>query len=318
MESSYTDQLNVAIIGARTNHQGTGPWIARFLQRHGAAITGVLGTSKETALDATRSLSERFGIECNGYVDWSTLIAAERPDLLVIASPPATHRQYLNLALEANIPVFCEKPFIWDNKRNNLADADALLTNFKNNKVPLFINTQCPENLEEFQKIYPSCDMKNIQSFEMELCPASKGKDMLVDAMPHAWSMITALAGKGKLETIKASFSSPQKCDVHGVYSHSHGQCDFRIKLSNLSRQPRPFGYAINGARVDRIINIQDYSMSFQTDSGIYPIEDPVEKKIKKLLTYLKNKNDFSRIQQKTIDFISLEMDLLVKTIEAA
>jgi hypothetical protein len=318
MSSSNHNQPSVAIIGARTNNQGTGPWIANFLSRHGAVITSILGTKKETVFDAVNDLQQRFGIICQGHTEWHALMASGRPDLLVIASPPDTHREYLALALQTKIPVFCEKPFLWDKKRDNLSDAGMLIDGFLDNEVPLFINTQCPENLEEFQKIHPECDMKNIRSFDMELCPSSSGRSMLIDAMPHAWSMLTALAGRGRLESIQVTFSNEQQCDVHGVYLHAQGSCIFHVTLRNRTEQPRPFGYTINGYRVDRVIDTKDYSMSFKTDSGVYSIADPLEKRIKKVLTSLKNKTCLPTIQKETLALIFLEMDLLVKTIEAA
>ena len=210
------------------------------------------------------------------------------------------------------------KAFIWDFDRDNLIDTKFLIDGFKENKIPLFINTQCPENLEEFENIFPDCNMKNLSHFEMELCPSSTGKNMFIDSMPHAWSMITAMTGIGQLESIEVTFANMKLCKVQGIYKHAQGSCEFHVKLSNKTEQPRPFNYTINGNRVDRVIDTSDYSMIFKTDKGIYPIEDPLEKRIKKVLSYLKNKKYVPSIQEETLSRIHHEMELLVKTIEAA
>jgi predicted dehydrogenase len=49
-------------------------------------------------------------------------IDAGRPDLVLVATPPDTHRELCVMALEAGAHVLCEKPFV-----PSLADADAVL-----------------------------------------------------------------------------------------------------------------------------------------------------------------------------------------------
>ena len=44
-----SDHLKVAIVGARCNRQGTGPWFAKHMADMGAEIVGVLGRSHESA-----------------------------------------------------------------------------------------------------------------------------------------------------------------------------------------------------------------------------------------------------------------------------
>ena len=308
----------VAIVGGRTSHQGTGPWLARFFARHGASITGVLGTREETASEAAQDLARRFGIHCGGYAEWSVFLGETRPDLLVIASPAHTHRDYLERALEAAVPVFCEKPFIWDDDRNNVADAARLIDGFKTARLPLVINNQWPETLDAFRKLYPACNLEELHSFEMELSPASTGRSMIIDAMPHAWSMLTTLSGAGRLEDLTVSFTGPERCTITGVYSHARGSSTLRIALVNHPQQPRPFAYAVNGCRVERIIDVKDYSFKFKTENGVVPIADPMETRIRKALAYLAVEPYGMDSYNDDIVRITLDMELLAKTMEAS
>ena len=316
MPSSHSDKLSVAVIGARTHHQGTGPWLARFFHKYGAEIIGILGTSAESAKNATDELKNRFEIITKPFFRWEDLLAADLPDLLVIASPSHTHRHYLQLALTADIPVFCEKPFIWENGRDNLADTQELINRFRAQKLPLFINTQLTETIGDFKRIYPHCDLQTIHSFEMEMSPASSGKNMLPDSMPHVWSILTAIAGPGKLADFKISFPNPGRCDMRGTYNYARGSCDLKVTLQRHAQQPRPLAYAINHCRVERIIDPADYSMSFKAATGTYPIGDPLEKKVKRILQNLTNAARGQDIHQQSLVTITLEMELLAATLE--
>lgn len=46
------------------------------------------------------------------YDDFDELLERERPDLVVVATPPQSHAQLATRALEAGAHVFCEKPFV--------------------------------------------------------------------------------------------------------------------------------------------------------------------------------------------------------------
>lgn len=56
-------------------------------------------------------LAGRFGLS-RVYDDARSLLETERPDLVVIGTPPGTHRELCLLALEHGAHVLCEKPFM--------------------------------------------------------------------------------------------------------------------------------------------------------------------------------------------------------------
>ena len=57
-------------------------------------------------------LGRHAGIK--GYTDYLRLLSEERPDAVIIATPPRSHGAMVRAALERNIHVYCEKPFCID------------------------------------------------------------------------------------------------------------------------------------------------------------------------------------------------------------
>lgn len=65
------------------------------------------------AVDIREDAVKRFGAENNIpnlYTDVQTMLVAQKPDLVCIATPPATHKDLCVRALEAGAWVYCEKP----------------------------------------------------------------------------------------------------------------------------------------------------------------------------------------------------------------
>lgn len=68
------------------------------------SLVGVVDLSQERLAEA----KEKYGV--NGYTDITAMIEAERPDLVVIASPTHLHRDHACTALKLGCDVFLDKP----------------------------------------------------------------------------------------------------------------------------------------------------------------------------------------------------------------
>ncbi len=92
---------------------------------HLPAIATVTEISLVAACDPDTSrqnlMKTRFQIP-QVYADAETLLAKERPDLVIIGTPPQLHKDLCLLALDKGAHVFCEKPFV-----NSLAQADEII-----------------------------------------------------------------------------------------------------------------------------------------------------------------------------------------------
>ncbi|MEU9736872.1 Gfo/Idh/MocA family oxidoreductase [Streptomyces sp. NPDC048002] len=60
--------------------------------------------------DRLRAFQELAGGKVNGYPSVGAMLDAERPDLVLIGTPPALHREQTIAALKAGAWVLCEKP----------------------------------------------------------------------------------------------------------------------------------------------------------------------------------------------------------------
>lgn len=88
-------------------------------------------------------VGERFGIRTL-YADARTLVEQERPDIVIIATPPDSHGDLCLLALESGCHVLCEKPFV-----RSVAEADDVISVAERRGRTVFVN-----NEYRFMKIY--------------------------------------------------------------------------------------------------------------------------------------------------------------------
>jgi predicted dehydrogenase len=94
----------------RTAIVGTGG-IARAHAQAVAALSDRLELVAAVDTDPTRlaDFQEQHGIR-HGFLDLAEMLAAERPDIVQICSPPGTHVELSIACLEAGAWVLCEKP----------------------------------------------------------------------------------------------------------------------------------------------------------------------------------------------------------------
>jgi predicted dehydrogenase len=102
-----------------------------------ASLPGVEVTSA-CEPDATRreQVGRRFGVP-RLYPDASSLLADERPDVVIIGTPPASHRDLCLLALDHGAHVLCEKPFV-----ASVAEADEVIAAADRKGLLVRVNNQ--------------------------------------------------------------------------------------------------------------------------------------------------------------------------------
>lgn len=95
--------LKTAVVGL--GRIGWGTHIPKILNHPDEfSLVGVVDVSSERLAEA----KEKYGV--NGYTDIPALVAVEKPDLLVIASPTHLHQAHACAAMEAGCDVFLDKP----------------------------------------------------------------------------------------------------------------------------------------------------------------------------------------------------------------
>lgn len=88
--------------------------------------------------DAARreQVGRRFGVP-RLYPDAQSLLANERPDVVIIGTPPDSHRDLCRLALDHGAHVLCEKPFV-----SSVAEADEVIAAADGKGLLVRVNNQ--------------------------------------------------------------------------------------------------------------------------------------------------------------------------------
>lgn len=283
--------LSVAVIGARRVRQGTGEFVARELHRRGWRVPAIVGTTPATVEAARANLRERHGIEARGYTSLAALLERETVDAVAVCSPHEAHLAQLELALEARLHVFAEKPLFW---RRGLASADpgevaATVGRLVDRAVEagrsLHLNAQWPYTLESFYELHPEARAARPRAFDMWLSPMTAGVDAVVDAGSHLISMLEALLGPGELVDITVTHEGSDRLRVTCAYAHATGTTAAALRLARCDAPPRPAGYGLDGRRVERRIELPAYRFSFDADGRTVPVRDPLFASIEAFVT---------------------------------
>lgn len=102
-----SDHPTVGIIGL-----GIGRAHIRAFQDNGCRIVAI----SQRNVAAADKIAQQYGIEAT-YARWQDLIEKARPGIVVIATPPDSHREIALAALSAGAHVLCEKPLAVDAKQ---------------------------------------------------------------------------------------------------------------------------------------------------------------------------------------------------------
>ena len=93
--------------------------------------------------DRRRSVAKRFGIPAQ-YETPEALFEKEKPDIVIIGTPPHLHRDHCLLAIENGAHVLCEKPFV-----QNVKEADEVIEAAEQHRLSVVVNNQY-----RYMKIY--------------------------------------------------------------------------------------------------------------------------------------------------------------------
>lgn len=276
--------FRIGVIGAARRRQGTGPFLARFLHAAGARVVAICGTTTATANQAAADLRTTCRMILTPYSGARAMIAKERLDALAIASPAATHLAYLDLALASGCHALCEKPLVWGGA-DPAGDAARLVTGFSAKGLLLAVATQWRHGLGAYMQLFPDVVPRSATSFEMTLSPTSTGRDMVPDALPHAFSILDHLfpAHDRPLSDLKIDASSRDATTVS--FTHPGGAAGIAcvVRLATVPSAPRPFGFGFDGRFATRVVTEPGYRISLRdaATGREVPLSDPLDALVK-------------------------------------
>jgi hypothetical protein len=281
--------MKVSIIGAGRNNNGIGEYIAKYFHKNMVSVISVLGSTENSAQNAAIRL-KHYGIKASAYNDFNRMIKDERPDSIAIASPLPTHFEYLIKSVEANLNIFCEKPFIWKN-HGPYKPIDFVFQQAENRNLKIAMNSQWPFSLPEYEALCGSIDKKKTDTFFIHLSPMVAGKEMILDSVPHALSILYSALGKGKVKNIDID-SSDNKMKIKFMYHTKDNKCKVLINLQREKKQPRSFKFGFNEKIVNRFLDLKDYSIYFKYLDKTIEVTDPLELSVKDFITSVKTKRE--------------------------
>ncbi len=268
----------IALVGPRRSQQGLGPFMARFLVGFGAELPAIVGHRPETLEGGVRELRQQCGIVTEGFSTLAEAATRQGLDAVVIASPAETHQQYLEAALKLGLHTLCEKPFLIGDPKP-VASTKRLVDGFTERGLLLMENVQWQETWGTYLELFPPLGEEVPERFEMWLSPHAGGRAMVVDSFSHPISLLQRILPGDDIDLTEIRYSRPDDrtliCEF--VYRAGLALVESTITCRTQTEQPKPAAYAINGARADREVSLEDYSMSLRGGDRAIPMADPME-----------------------------------------
>jgi len=277
--------LRAGIVGARRAHQGLGPFVARDLAASGVEVAMVLGTTEATARAAAEQVGEQVARASGAPPPrWTTdpdEFDAANLQLACVLSPAGTHLAHVERALAAGRHVLCEKPFLWGPERSWSETAAELEARFRADGRVLAVNAQWPWTLDAHAAA-TGPRTEPVRTLVMGLTPASKGLQMIGDALPHPLSLAQAL--RPDLDrTAAVEIHEPEKnrMEIVLLLEGARGAMKVRVLLDATEAPgPRAAWYSVDGRRADRLIDPADYSLSLRGRDTLVPLPDPLTARV--------------------------------------
>ena len=284
--------MKTAIIGAGRNISGIGQYIGKYFQKNGASVISVLGTTDKTARKASSVLTQ-YGIDATGYTDFYSMMKRERPDVVIIASPALTHYEYLIKCVKEGVHVFCEKPFVWQNKSD--IDIKPLIEDIfekaESKNLTIAMNSQWPFSLPYYEKLCGLIDSRKVDTFFIRLSPMVSGREMIIESVPHALSILYSVFGDGQIGNLSIE-AYKEKIITKFHYIFPTGYCEVLIELVRTILQPRSFSYGFNSKIVHRVLDLDSYDISFKYSDMLLRISDPLELSVQDFISAVNDKRE--------------------------
>ena len=278
--------IRISVIGAGRNRNGIGEYIAKYFHKNNARVVSLLGTTEESSARASVAV-KKYGIDATPYTDLHGMVDKERPDAIVIASPPETHGEYLQKCGEVGVHVFCEKPFIWPPGEDSRKTVENILQGFRKKKLTVAMNSQWPFALSDYERICGKINLGKRNTFFVLLSPFCQGKEMIPDSVPHALSLLYVLFGPGEISHLMVDSNDPAAMTLRFQYLGQGKDCEVTLELSHHEQQPRPFRFGLNGRLIQRHLDPATYDFYFEHKGRRFRITDPLESSVRNFVEAL-------------------------------
>lgn len=256
---------------------------ARIFSELGANVASVLCATKSKAEEVAKILHDRHNIVAEPFDNLNALLAGDL-DAVSICTPPKLHMAHMIAALNCGLPVFCEKPMIWDADLTETALAAQLRTLQSHPNRHVFVNTSNLILLEPALAVIK--DAKKTKKFTF--CFATNGPytglEIAIDLLPHGLSLLLYLFGEKAIEGFSSTVSKNQvQCQF------AYGGCMVNFEFEQDPLGPRNLQFELDGHRFTRVqlgagatysVRIRD-----ERSGRNFPVMDPFKAFISRFLS---------------------------------
>lgn len=274
---SATRAVRLGLVGPGRRRNGLGPFLAAHAEAAGACVTAVAGRDLQRTEKDAEELARRLGHPVRAYGSVADLVGGETLEGLIVASPIGAHLEALRVALDAGLATLCEKPLVAPERT---PQAEGLLAAFAGRGVLLMEHCQLPCVLEAFERLHPGRLRRPPAALELGISPSVRGRDMLLECLSHLLSVVQEVAPVGdatRLEEADFSTRDPAagRMEVELRFEDPAFGTRARLVMRRCVEQPRPAWLVIDGARMDREIDMRNYTISFRAGERRVPTTDP-------------------------------------------
>jgi hypothetical protein len=272
----------LAILGAG----GIGKYHLREYKEQGLPVVAILGEDENNTIETASMLAKEFNVKPKCYWNIEELFKKEEIDAVSICTPAKFHGRMIEACLKANLEVFCEKPFVYDNLYENYDIAKGLMDLAKERKKIIQINTQW---INATKVLIPHIILP-ITNLTIFMQPGAKGIEMMPDHLPHANSILISLCGIGGLSKIRFPIKSSEKNVVTFIYE-SKNPCRVTYIFEYKKERPRDIIIDINERKFSRKIG-KNYTQYFVSENTEIFIGDPFRNSILNFIEIINGSNE--------------------------
>ena len=193
-------------------------------------------------------LRASFPFSGRGYADVTEMLRSERPDVVVVASPPQLHAEHASAAIDHGAHVYVEKPFVWDEQRipaEWLNDARACVGRARERGLLMAINTQYSVAWESAVHLFgipASPSLLSVDFGTASLPPERRFEGVWVDVGSHPISILLQALPDGRVVSDSAEV----------LVAQHETRADFEFRSATRSLRARFRCWSDPGGQVAR------------------------------------------------------------------
>ena len=172
---------------------GIGRVFIRLCQQYGDTIAGVIASSPPSSNDfVNRYNSLDSGNRARAFSYFSEALEATEFDGVVIASPAGSHYGFLSQALQAGLPVLCEKPLI---SFDGEVEENLLALSAFDDQAQLIFNASNHHFVEQLPGLADAVQKAKSFVFKFHSNGQHTHQKIIEDLLPHCVSFLQKLVG---------------------------------------------------------------------------------------------------------------------------